>query len=138
MHVSFFFFSSRRRHTRCALVTGVQTCALPIYRMVRDHGRHVFFVVDGRLAANQPERHREGQGPDAQDDEVLGLVLVHATHEEKHEDHHHAAHYEDHPHTRFAPEHVIEIISVRIHQTRHDCCPCPDQPNDSTLVTTKP
>src|SRR3546814_7028805 len=29
-----FFFSSRRRHTRCALVTGVQTCALPIYRIV--------------------------------------------------------------------------------------------------------
>src|SRR3546814_9784295 len=25
-----FFFSSRRRHTRCALGTGVQTCALPI------------------------------------------------------------------------------------------------------------
>src|SRR3546814_16891306 len=36
MHVlcvfCYFFFSSRRRHTRCALVTGVQTCALPIYR----------------------------------------------------------------------------------------------------------
>src|SRR3546814_10968716 len=43
-----FFFSSRRRHTRCALVTGVQTCALPICgfsgangrvftRLVRDH-----------------------------------------------------------------------------------------------------
>src|SRR3546814_6376903 len=28
----FFFFSSRRRHTRCALVTGVQTCALPIFQ----------------------------------------------------------------------------------------------------------
>src|SRR3546814_9783236 len=28
--VDYFFFSSRRRHTRCALVTGVQTCALPI------------------------------------------------------------------------------------------------------------
>src|SRR3546814_12241460 len=28
-----FFFSSRRRHTRCALVTGVQTCALPIWRV---------------------------------------------------------------------------------------------------------
>src|SRR3546814_3382525 len=27
----FFFFSSRRRHTICALVTGVQTCALPIF-----------------------------------------------------------------------------------------------------------
>src|SRR3546814_11378226 len=31
-----FFFSSRRRHTRCALVTGVQTCALPI--SATDHG----------------------------------------------------------------------------------------------------
>src|SRR3546814_3071279 len=29
-YVLFFFFSSRRRHTICALVTGVQTCALPI------------------------------------------------------------------------------------------------------------
>src|SRR3546814_5725106 len=29
----FFFFSSRRRHTSCALVTGVQTCALPISRV---------------------------------------------------------------------------------------------------------
>src|SRR3546814_14645671 len=31
----FFFFSSRRRHTRCALVTGVQTCALPISKITR-------------------------------------------------------------------------------------------------------
>src|SRR3546814_2477966 len=30
-----FFFSSRRRHTRCALVTGVQTCALPISGIAR-------------------------------------------------------------------------------------------------------
>src|SRR3546814_5338284 len=30
MIVNLFFFSSRRRHTMCALVTGVQTCALPI------------------------------------------------------------------------------------------------------------
>src|SRR3546814_17243798 len=30
MSLCFFFFASRRRHTRCALVTGVQTCALPI------------------------------------------------------------------------------------------------------------
>src|SRR3546814_3765717 len=30
MFVGFFFFSIRRRHTRCALVTVVQTCALPI------------------------------------------------------------------------------------------------------------
>src|SRR3546814_4393670 len=31
MSLTCFVFSSRRRHTRCALVTGVQTCALPIY-----------------------------------------------------------------------------------------------------------
>src|SRR3546814_14265222 len=29
----FFFFPSRRRHTRCALVSGVQTCALPIFAL---------------------------------------------------------------------------------------------------------
>src|SRR3546814_8071415 len=37
-----FFFSSRRRHTRCALVTGVQTCALPIFTIhLADEERHV-------------------------------------------------------------------------------------------------
>src|SRR3546814_7600661 len=36
----FFFFSSRRRHTRCALVTGVQTCALPIYRIEIEQSFH--------------------------------------------------------------------------------------------------
>src|SRR3546814_5983932 len=30
------FFSSRRRHSICALVTGVQTCALPIYYSIGD------------------------------------------------------------------------------------------------------
>src|SRR3546814_10583648 len=34
-----FFFSSRRRHTRCALVTGVQTCALPISTLVPRPGQ---------------------------------------------------------------------------------------------------
>src|SRR3546814_15185631 len=32
-----FFFSSRRRHTRCALVTGVQTCALPICPAIMEY-----------------------------------------------------------------------------------------------------
>src|SRR3546814_4276005 len=53
------FFSSRRRHTRCALVTGVQTCALPISRFALEselnfHGRarrsmhekHGYFLED--------------------------------------------------------------------------------------------
>src|SRR3546814_2249753 len=39
-----FFFSSRRRHTRCALVTGVQTCALPISGRL---GERELFVVVG-------------------------------------------------------------------------------------------
>src|SRR3546814_4205413 len=34
-----FFFSSRRRHTRCALVTGVQTFALPISRNLAQYWR---------------------------------------------------------------------------------------------------
>src|SRR3546814_3686499 len=38
LHV--FFFSSRRRHTRCALVTGVQTCALPIFSSVTTVSRN--------------------------------------------------------------------------------------------------
>src|SRR3546814_5977431 len=38
MYCCVFFFSSRRRHTRCALVTGVQTCALPISEMLRRIG----------------------------------------------------------------------------------------------------
>src|SRR3546814_6625400 len=42
-----FFFSSRRRHTRCALVTGVQTCALPICRTD-------LHVLDGEIAASYP------------------------------------------------------------------------------------
>src|SRR3546814_5877450 len=35
----FFFFSSRRRHTRCAFVTGVQTCALPISKLKPPNNR---------------------------------------------------------------------------------------------------
>src|SRR3546814_9415055 len=49
-----FFFSSRRRHTRCALVTGVQTCALPIlaYRIKKNRkGHYVMLRVDAPAAA---------------------------------------------------------------------------------------
>src|SRR3546814_6119992 len=37
MFMLFFFFSSRRRNTRCALFTGVQTVALPIYAHVSNN-----------------------------------------------------------------------------------------------------
>src|SRR3546814_15052919 len=41
-----FFFSSRRRHTRCALVTGVQTCALPISseKNIAEAAVHLFYL----------------------------------------------------------------------------------------------
>src|SRR3546814_15531326 len=48
-----FCFSSRRRHTRCALVTGVQTCALPISRdnvSVKVNAVIYFRVVDPEKA----------------------------------------------------------------------------------------
>src|SRR3546814_2639504 len=41
----FLFFSSRRRHTRCALVTGVQTCALPISRAALANQSAVTYTV---------------------------------------------------------------------------------------------
>src|SRR3546814_12664802 len=43
-----FFFSSRRRHTRCALVTGVQTCALPLAREVAERAAGIA-VAQGEL-----------------------------------------------------------------------------------------
>src|SRR3546814_4678820 len=55
----FFFFSSRRRHTRCALVTGVQTCALPIYHVswvdiVTLHSQRIMGFVAKREIAGWP------------------------------------------------------------------------------------
>src|SRR3546814_6793299 len=45
----FFFFSSRRRHTICALVTGVQTCALPIFQLAGSAASplvvHLFYIA---------------------------------------------------------------------------------------------
>src|SRR3546814_15220515 len=54
--LSVFFISSRRRHTRCALVTGVQTCALPIWAdgdvLMRFTGR-IEKRHDGRIEPEQ-------------------------------------------------------------------------------------
>src|SRR3546814_11465348 len=72
-----FFFSSRRRHTRCALVTGVQTCALPICRVAVLGGRRHCQEIEvphlavpdhrkGLLAHHDSVEHRcvEGGGHD--------------------------------------------------------------------------
>src|SRR3546814_16338278 len=76
-----FFFSSRRRHTRCALVTGVQTCALPISEFVvaaaldqRRHGALIAQIIHETFApggaALEGERRielvRAGVDPGAQ------------------------------------------------------------------------
>src|SRR3546814_20399566 len=45
-----FFFSGRRRHTRCALVTGVQTCALPIL------GPRHHFLGNSQMTDTPPDR----------------------------------------------------------------------------------
>src|SRR3546814_3189662 len=63
--ILFFFFSSRRRHTRCALVTGVQTCALPIleigaeaaggdfaFEIAVGRGNHAYIDAMERIAAD--------------------------------------------------------------------------------------
>src|SRR3546814_2830513 len=70
-HLS-FFFSSRRRHTRCALVTGVQTCALPICHIELDHGgrgglgslglgRRIGVFLGRGFAASRSEERRVGK-----------------------------------------------------------------------------
>src|SRR3546814_7520007 len=48
-----FFFSSRRRHTSCALVTGVQTCALPICAPPRRPGGGHVSRADRRAGAER-------------------------------------------------------------------------------------
>src|SRR3546814_10434690 len=60
-------FSSRRRHTRCALVTGVQTCALPIYRAQQDP----------ECGVEHPGRDRH---PQRVVEEREGEVLLHIGH----------------------------------------------------------
>src|SRR3546814_9686707 len=54
-----FFFSSRRRHTRCALGTGVQTCALPISATCPQ--LHELIALRARVQAwPPPQRARAG------------------------------------------------------------------------------
>src|SRR3546814_2681848 len=73
--VLFFFFSSRRRHTRCALVTGVQTCALPIYTVAVALEPHALFILVN-LAAVRRRRfeHHRPAAVDAHDRAVAGII----------------------------------------------------------------
>src|SRR3546814_5942542 len=66
LDISVFFFSSRRRHTRCALVTGVQTCALPIY---------VNKILEGVEAAEGLDASDEDTEANASDEPSVFAVL---------------------------------------------------------------
>src|SRR3546814_9829035 len=54
----FFFVSSRRRHTMCALVTGVQTCALPILELVDPSPARAALAAGLGLRLTMPEAAR--------------------------------------------------------------------------------
>src|SRR3546814_9675813 len=53
----YVFFSSRRRHTRCALVTGVQTCALPILCLARAGRPLTVYDIDPKAALKWEDGH---------------------------------------------------------------------------------
>src|SRR5881628_4271386 len=72
LYLCVFFFSSRRRHTRCQSVTGVQTCALPISQPL---------LARMRAASTQTvEDHPEPITP--QEQRVLALVADGKTNKE--------------------------------------------------------
>src|SRR3546814_5397974 len=66
----FFFFSSRRRHTRCALVTGVQTCALPISKETKGEFNGRAMTYYGRWSYKYEEAARQG---------AAAVLIVHDT-----------------------------------------------------------
>src|SRR3546814_17972878 len=81
-----FFFSSRRRHTRCALVTGVQTCALPICDYSKRRNVDIRATPTGAVvigpSANQTPTYRES-APSytvAIDHQVNPDLLLYITH----------------------------------------------------------
>src|SRR3546814_981705 len=85
--VCFFFFSSRRRHTRCALVTGVQTCALPICLPRRAEQGHSAADEKGEQkktgGADMAPKHRDRQkdradkrGNDREEDDETPVVNI--------------------------------------------------------------
>src|SRR3546814_52876 len=74
-----FFFSSRRRHTRCALVTGVQTCALPVFSFPVPYGTANAFDSPF-FAAYDADAGRPGIQPvqqrDAKFGELTGRAVI--------------------------------------------------------------
>src|SRR3546814_1975511 len=89
-HYRIFLFSSRILHTRCALVTGVQTCALPICLVERQvaalamcgqsrlGGVYRVWPEDRELFVDDPQLRirRLGLGHDRRNASAIGAVVV--------------------------------------------------------------
>src|SRR3546814_2848367 len=74
-----FFFSSRRRHTSCALVTGVQTCALPIFTVLNPELVICNMNKDVTLEVELTVSKGRGYVPaeeNKQPDAVLGVIPI--------------------------------------------------------------
>src|SRR3546814_4569181 len=69
--VGIVFFSSRRRHTRCALVTGVQTCALPICQIC-----HSIFEVPTKIARVRHQSYLEPMWSDLFTSEHMAIDVI--------------------------------------------------------------
>src|SRR3546814_8800014 len=94
MSIFSFFFSNRRRHTRCALVTGVQTCALPISlravagRIVpQPEGRppiNTVAIVLDKIAHDRSDGFRHHQLPHLREAWERGLNAIEAEAQARH------------------------------------------------------
>src|SRR3546814_4131926 len=76
----YFFFSSRRRHTRCSLVTGFQTCALPICLLGQVRGNSYSWQQAAEITAEKNRFHVDeaimGHSTIADIDEIAGADLA--------------------------------------------------------------
>src|SRR3546814_1299650 len=75
----FFFFSSRRRHTMCALVTGVQTCALPISAELAAERRTEDQVQAMRSALDAMARHGLATDAGRLADQQFHMIMLEAS-----------------------------------------------------------
>src|SRR3546814_4174874 len=77
-------FSSRRRHTRCALVTGVQTCALPIYADRCDGcALGLRFIETKRLGPARQARQMLDPADDPADDGNVAIEMARRSEERR-------------------------------------------------------
>src|SRR3546814_8529576 len=83
-----FFFSSRRRHTSCALVTGVQTYALPIFALspsppsvMTDMAGALLDVVSADILLTQDETYIAEATFRVQGQDINGVFMVMPTQE---------------------------------------------------------